>query len=482
MLLRSRRRELHASAAAALEAQTPELRERQPELLAHHYTQAGLAEPAIDCWTRAGRRSVARSAMVEAVAQLRQALELVPELPEGQARSRQEMELQATLGGVLFAVQAWSGGRAAQAYARAQELAEQLGDVEVTVRVLAGFVHYHMGQCRYREAREIAIKLVEIADREDAPGAQMIAHRCMGVSLHWSGEFAGALKHFDRVLALYDPARDRQLAPVLGFDLGVQAAFLSCWDLLLLGRPDQALARFELATSQLGDIEHKHSRVFALGYGGIFSLFLGDRERALYQLTEALELATEQHFAAWVGITSTVLGAIFTAQDDGARGLEQARAGYAKYTAANGAADVDSALVLNTTYYLGLLALACDAAGATAEARGYIDAAIDAAASTGERWFDPELHRLKGEWLVRYAPGGEVSAETAFRQAIGLAAQQGALLWELRASVDLAQLQLARGEPVRARETLAPVYARFSEGLDRPDLQQAAALLDSLAT
>jgi predicted ATPase len=118
--------------------------------------------------------------------------------------------------------------------------------------------------------------------------------------------------------------------------------------------------------------------------------------------------------------------------------------------AANGAADVDSALVLNTTYYLGLLALACDAAGATAEARGSIDAAV----STGERWFDRELHRLKGEWLLRYAPGGEISAETAFRP-IGLAAQQGALLWELRASVDLAQLQLARGEPVRALETLA---------------------------
>ena len=482
MLLRSRRRELHAAAAAALEAQSPELRERQPELLAHHYMQAGLAEPAIDCWTRAGRRSVARSAMVEAVAQLRQALELVPELPEGHARYRQEMELQATLGGVLFAVQAWSGGQAAQAYARAQELAEQLGDIEVTVRVLAGFVHYHMGQCRYREAREIAVKLVEIAEREDAPSAQLIAHRCMGVSLHWSGEFADALKHFDRVLALYDPARDRQLAPVLGFDLGVQAAFLSCWDLLFLGHPDQALARFERATSQLGDIEHKHSRVFALGYGGIFSLFLGDRERALRQLTEALELANEQRFAAWVGITSTVLGAIFTAQDDGARGLEQARAGYAKYAAANGAADVVSALVLNTTYYLGLLALACDAADASADARGYLDVAIDAAALTGERWFDPELHRLKGEWLLRHAPGQEVEAETAFRQAIGLAAEQGALLWELRASLGLAQVHLARGDPDQARETLAPVYARFSEGLGWPDLQQAAALLDSLST
>ena len=481
MLLRSRRRALHANAAAALEEQSPELRERQPELLAHHYTQAGLAEPAIDYWTRAGRRSVARSAMVEAVAQLRQALELVPELPEGQARNRQEMELQATLGGVLFAVQAWSGGRAARAYARAQELAEKLGDVETTVRVLAGFVHYHMGQCRYREAREIAVNLVAIADREAAPSAQLIAHRCMGVSLHWSGEFAGALKHFDRVLALYDPARDRQLAPVLGFDLGVQAAVLSCWDLLILGRPDQALARFEQATSQFGDVEHKHSRVFALGYGGIFSLFLGDRERALSQLAEAFELASEQHFAAWEGISSIVLGANFTVRADGARGLEQARAGYARYAAANGAPDVSSALVLNGTYYLGLLALACESAGASADALVYLDSATDSAARSGERWFGAELYRLKGEWLLCHAPSGEVQAETAFREAIDLAAQQGALLWQLRASMSLARVFLAHGELGRARDALAPVYAQFSEGFDRTDLQQAAALLHCLA-
>ena len=129
MLLRSRRRELHARAAAALEDQSPELREQQPELLAHHYSQAGLVEPAVIYWATAGRRSVARSAMIEAVAQLARAIELVPALPEGPSRVRQELELQGTLGGALFALQAW-GGRAVQAYTRALELAEELGDVE----------------------------------------------------------------------------------------------------------------------------------------------------------------------------------------------------------------------------------------------------------------------------------------------------------------------------------------------------------------
>ena len=147
MLLRGHRRELHARAAAALEDQSPELREVQPELLAHHYTEAGLIELAITYWAKAGRRSVARSAMIEAAAQLRQALRLVPELPEGSVRLRQEQELQGALGGVLFALQAWSGGEAVHAYTRAHELAEQLGDVEAMIPLLAGLVTYHIGHC-----------------------------------------------------------------------------------------------------------------------------------------------------------------------------------------------------------------------------------------------------------------------------------------------------------------------------------------------
>jgi class 3 adenylate cyclase/tetratricopeptide (TPR) repeat protein len=480
MLLRSRRRELHAHAAAALEDLSPELIEQQPELFAHHYTLAGLVEPAIAFWVKAGRRSVARSAMIEAAAQLRQALELLPELPEGPARLRQELELQSMLGGVLFASQAWAGGWAVQAYARAQELAEQLGDVEATIRVLAGLVTYHIGKCQYRDAGEIAVKLLEIAEREKTSSVKLIAHRCMGVTLHWTGEFAGALDHFDRVLSLYDPARDRQLATVVGFDVGVQAAFLSCWDLLILGRLDQALERFALAREQLREVNHKHSLVLALCYGGIFSLFMQDQERAFHQLTEAFELANDQQFAAWIGISNIVLGSVFSTKDNGARGLAQTRGGYAKYIAANGASETGIPLVLNVTYYLALLARAYEAAGESAESLAHLEAAIDAAERTGERWFEPELHRLKGEWLLRHAPGCEVQAEPAFAHAINRATQQKARFWQLRAAVSLAKLYVVRGHPGRARATLSPVFGRFSECVDWPDLRQAEALLASL--
>jgi class 3 adenylate cyclase/predicted ATPase len=481
MMLRSRRRELHARAANALEKQAPELREQQPELLAHHFTQAGLAEPAITYWTSAGRRSIARSAMVEAVAQLRQALELVPELPEGATRHRKELELQSMLGGTIFTLQSWAGGRASQALTRAHELAEQLGDIEAMMVMLAGLVTYHIGQCQFRDAREIATKLLAIAEGEGTPGIQLVAHRCMGVVMHWTGEFAGALEHFDRVLALYDPAQHGQLATIVGFDVGIQAAFLSCWDLLVLGYPDRALARFELAVARLGEVNHRHTLVFALGYGGIFSLFLQDNERAFRQLSEASELASEQHFAAWIGICAVVLGSVFTARDDGARGLAQARDGYAKYEASTGASDTDTPLVLNSTYYLALLAHASEAAGIFAEARSYLDAAIDVAERSGECWFEPELHRLKGEWFLCHNVGEETQAEAAFMVAIERAARRNALFWELRASVSLAKLLVTLHRPGRARDVLAPVYQRFTEGLDWPDLREAERLLASLS-
>ncbi len=480
MLLRRRRRQLHSDVARAIQEQSPELHERQPELLAYHYTQAGLTEPAISYWSKAADRSAARSALIEAVAQLRQALALVPDLPEGTSRHRREMTLQTSYGGALFALQAWTGGVAERAYARALELAEQLGDVEASVSILAGRVTYHIGQCEYGEATSISRKLLRIAKDQDTSRVRLIAHRCMAVCLHWTGDFVGALEHFDTVLGLYEPSRDRELAAILGFDLRVQAAFLSCWDLLILGDHDRAVARFICARDQLHEVPHKHSRVLGLGFGGLFSLLLRNRELASCQLTEAVELATEQGFAAWTGICSLLLGYIVAETADGRRGLAQARTGYATYIATSDATHGRSGLAVNATYYLGLLALAAEAAGLPAEARGYLDAAIDAAQRCGERWYEPELHRLKGDWLLRHLPEAAADAEASFRQAIHQARRHKTLFWELRASIGLARHYMAMNETGRARDLLLQVMDRFDNGMDFPDLREARALLDCL--
>jgi tetratricopeptide (TPR) repeat protein len=479
LLLRSHRRELHTAVAAALESRSPELRERTPELLAHHYTEAGIAEPAINYWAKAARRSVARSANIEAAAQLRLALDLVGNLPEGPARQRQELELQGALGRVLFVSQNWTGG-AFPAYTRAKELAEQLGDVEALVSVLGGWFIFSISQAQYRNALETAEKLLEIA--KDMPNVAIIAHRCMGVCLHWTGDFSGALEHFDIVLNLYDPIRHRQLAALSGWDLAVHAAYLSCIDLLILGHLDRALTRFELGAKQSRETDDKFSLVFALMWGGIFSLFMQDQKNALRQLKEADSLIAEYHFTAWAGLTHLALGFALVADGDWAEGLALAHAGYEEYDNSHPGPRSSLRPVLNTTFCRALLAGACENAGVTDEARKHLEIAIETAERTGERWFEPELHRLKGEWLLRHTPGAELEAEAAFTRAVDLAIRQNARFWELRASVSLASLHHVRGNVDCAREALAPVYRRFSEGLDWPDLRQAEALLATLSS
>ena len=175
-----------------------------------------------------------------------------------------------------------------------------------------------------------------------------------------------------------------------------------------------------------------------------------------------------------------VLGSVFVAPDDGATGLAQAIAGYNKYTLRTGLPQDDTGRALNSTYYRALLSHACEAAGNLSEARIHIEAAINAADETGECWFEPELHRLKGELLLRQYPDEEAQAEASFRLAVERAARRNALFWELRGSLSLAQLLVALDRPDQARLTLAPVYHMFTEGLDWPDLCEAKTLLGSL--
>ena len=194
------------------------------------------------------------------------------QLPEGQARLRQELELQGTFGGVLFELHSWADGLAAQVYTRALELAEQLEDVGATIPVLSGLVTYYAGQCQYRTASDIAVRLLNAAERGDDPSIKW------SPIAQWGCACTGSAMPQERWSILTECSHfmirtDRHLATLLGFDARLQAAFLSCFDLLVLGRLDQAQKRFELARLQLGDTDHKHSRAFAYGYGGMFSLF-----------------------------------------------------------------------------------------------------------------------------------------------------------------------------------------------------------------
>lgn len=418
--------------------------------------------------------------MIEAVAQLLQGLEVLPGLPSGKSCMRAELELQSMLGGALFASKAWAGDQAVHAYARARELAEQLGDMRALIPILAGQFTYHIGQSQYSAARQIAGDLLSIGDQSGDIRSRLIGHRCTGVVLHWTGEFGSALRHLDRVLGLYDRSAHRPLASVVGSDCQVQAAFLSCWDLLILGYPEQANARFELGSAESRDISHKPSLGVALVFGAMFNLLRRDNATALQQSENTIALATERGFPHWLALGNLLLGAALTERGEAARGLALVRKGFSDYGATT-ASRTTTSLILNMTYYLALLAKACEAAGLHGEARDHPDRAIAGTDHSGERWFEPELHRLKGEWLLVHAPARHVEAEACFGRAVDLARRQNARFWELRAAVSLARLRVSRGQPDSARSVLAPVYAWFSEQYPLPDIQEAGALLAQLS-
>jgi predicted ATPase/class 3 adenylate cyclase len=471
-LLRSRRGELHARIATVLEERFPEVVEQQPELLAQHCTHAGLTKPAIVYWSKAGRRSVARSALIEAVVQLRKGLDLLPNLPDGPDRWQRELEMQTTLAGALVASQGGGSREAGRAYVRARVLCEQLDDTSALVPVLAGQFTNHIGRCEYATARQIAEDLLRLGQSRNDAMANLVGNRSMGTCLHFAGEFAPAAEYFERVLNLYVPEQHSALATVAGLDIKVQGLVDSAWDLLILGYPDRALSRGEQGLIWSRKLNHPHSLALALVNGAIFDLLRRADQAALEALDEAIALATEQRFSHWRARAEIARGHVLVSRGETTEGLALARKAVADHAAIGS--------LPNHTYYLGLFAQSCERAGRADEALDLLDTALKMANNTGERWFEAELHRLIGESRLAHCSGEPVEAEAAFHRAMTVAHQQDARLWELRAAMSLSRLWREQGRQTAARDLLAPIYGWFTEGFDTPDLRDAKALLDGL--
>ena len=265
-LLRDRRQRLHARIAATLEDRFPEIVLAQPALLAHHCAEAGLAEKAIIYSHRAAQQAVARSAMAEAIAQLHQGLGMLAGLPDGVARHRQELDLQMALGVPLIAVRGMAAPEVGQAYARARELCLQVGDTPQLSSVLFGLWWFHELRADLQAAHEVAEQLLDMAQRGADPTDLMQAHRAMGHTLLWRGEFAPALVHFEQAIALYDPQRDRSLALTHGQEPGVLSRGFAAHVLWYLGYPDRALDTMGEALSQAREVAHPFSLAFALDH------------------------------------------------------------------------------------------------------------------------------------------------------------------------------------------------------------------------
>jgi predicted ATPase len=469
-LLRGPRRQLHTQIAKALEIHSSEIIDSQPELLAQHYSEAGLVEKSVEYWGKAGRRSAARSAMAEAGAQFKKGLNQLELLPDTPERKQQELELRCALGAVLIAVNGFAAPETGHVYARAQELWEKLGSPTEFLYLPFGQSFHHLVRGEFDLAQRFDENLLRLGHQQNDSAGLVLGHHSSGRTLLYRGRFASSRSHQEEALTLYDPISQRSLAGQAGF--GPRVGILGFLGLALfcLGFPDQALARSDAAIAEARKLAHPPSLAVSLSLGALLLSLVGDHAVHREWVDQLVAMTTEQRFPYWGAMGTIVRGWIKAKDGDVAEGMWLMHSGLAAYRA--------TGAELRMPHYIALLAGAHEIAGQVEEGLALLGEAFQIVERTGERWFAAELNRHKGNLLVRQ--GHAEAAEELYCNALTIAEQQGAKFWELRAAASFARLRRDQGRRAEARDLLAPVYFWFIEGFDTPDLKEAKALLDEL--
>ena len=468
-LLKSTRQKYHRKIAEVLEKNFPDTVETQPELLAHHCSEAGLNEQAVGYWHQAGKLATQRSAHFEAINHLTKGLEVLMTLPDTLERARQELNVQITLGPALMAVKGFASLDTERAYARARELCQQVGETSQLFPVLCGLWRFYMNRAELQTARELAEQLFSLAQRVQDTALLLEAHRVMGQTMFWLGEMAPARAHFEQGMALYDPQRHCSHAFLYGQDPGIICRSFAAWAILVLGYPDQALQSIHEALTLAQELTHPFSLALALTVAAVVHQFRREAQ-AVQERTEALiALSTEQGFPQWLAYGTILRGWALTAQGEGAEGIAQIHQGLVARSALGSE--------IQRPYLFSLLA---EAYGKVGQPEEGLTVLVEALALVSRHW-EAELHRRKGELLLIQQGQKVGEAEECFRQALDIARRQQAKSLELRAAMSLSRLWQQQGKQEEARQMLADIYGWFTEGFDTADLQEAKTLLEELA-
>ena len=475
-LLRSSRKGLHARIAGALEEEFPEIGESKPEVLAHHHDEAGQYIRAVEYHLRAGRRALERSANVEAVAHLRRGLDALSQVPLDRTRLEHELELQMALGRALRTTKGFGAPEVEQTHARARDLCHQLGAAPQLFAALRGLWEYYELRAQTGPATEIAREILSIAERAADRTLLVIAHDVMGDNSLWIvGDFPAAHSHTAQGVALYDPALDRDLAYSHGgYDPAIACRVFGAHALWYLGYPDRAAKQSRDAVQSARDLAQPQSLVQALSHGALLHQFRRDAGSALEHAQSAFELSRQLESDFWIAHQAISHGWALANQGQRDEGISRIKQGMAGYRA--------TGAELERTLWLAILANVLLSYGETDEANATLVKAFSEGQDTGVPFHMAELHRLQGEVLLGMSSGSRERAESCFRRGLQLAHDQKAKSLELRSATSLARLWRDQGKHTEALALLTPVYGWFTEGFDTPDLREAKALLEELAS
>ena len=470
-LLRGRRTELHGAIAKVLQASFPGIANAQPELLAHHYTEAGLFDQAVECWLQAGQVAIGRSAMAEAIANSKRGLDVIDHVAEGNQRRQTEATLYATLALAYISTVGIGSIEAGESFRRAYDVGHDISNWQFAVPVIYGLARVLYARGDIPEAYRRSKELLELADMDADLDSRIAALLVNGQSRLILGESGEAAALFEQALALYDP--DHPTPPHKYIqEFGVAVRFNLAAAKFVLGYPDGALEYAQTAFD-LARAKNPINLVSALGFGSFSLVGRGDVEAAAEWAEECASISEAQGFPMQAALARLVKGwtdVQFGHLDAGIADLKQGLSALEEVS-----------FFPYYTWYQNLLAGAYLRIGDANAALELAEDALERIKNGGMHQFESISLCTKGDALREVETFSNVAAENCYLSAIDIARAQSSKSWELGAATRLARLWRSQGKTAEVRDLLAPVYGWFTEGFDTTDLKEARALLDELS-
>jgi len=467
------RTHLHEEVGNVLEMLYGERADEISVQLARHFQEAGITAKAVKYLYKAGSKAVRMSANEEAIAHFLKGLELLKTLTETPESAQQELELQLALGATLQATKGYGSPEVGQALNRSLELAQQIADIDQLFNTQLVLTNFYAISGDLQNARQFGEQLQSLAKQADDPTLAEVANFVLGWILPHLGEFSPGQIYLQKVIEFYDPQKHRMWTFILGHDLGVASLVWDAVALWFLGYPVQALKRSQEAIALAKKLGHPFSLAFALGVAGCWVNSLCREFGILKKYTEKLiRVSTEQGFAFYQATELIWRGIIQYEQGNVEEGIALALQGKEAWQA--------TGTKLYSTFHLSWLAEGFMKLGKAEEGLKAISEAFAAMEETGERYFEAELNRIKGELLLMLGESEPV-VEEYYRCAIEVAHRQKAKSLELRAVMSLSRLLHKQSKKTKARKLLKEIYGWFTEGFNIADLKEAKALLEELS-
>jgi predicted ATPase len=465
------RAHLHEEVGTVLETFYGEQAEEIAFQLARHFQEAGIAAKAVEYLNKAGSKAAQLSANEEAISHFNKGLELLKTLPDTPERIQKELAMQLSLGSSLMATRGYAAPELGRAIMRARKLCQQIGETPLIFPVLFVLCGFYGIGAEYRTARELAEQMLKMAKRGKDPLHISMANLQLGYLLLHMGEFTKARAPLEHVIHFYNPEQHSSLAFIYGSDLGVYALGWIAWTLLFLGYPDKALKRSKEAIALAQKLDHPFSLTYALNVtGNTVNRLLHEVRVSREYSKEVMRLSREKGFVFYQGLALFDQGWMQVEEGQVKEGIAQMQQGLAVLKATGTEA--------YQTFCLSFLADAYRKDDKVDEGLKVLTEALAIVEKSDERFFELELHRLRGELLLIQ---DEAQAEACFRQAIEIARRQNAKFFELRIVMSLSRLLQKQGKLKEAQKLLSEIYCWFTEGFDTPFLKEAKALLEELS-